>query len=168
MPRARANTGILATAIVCLLAAMLPKPAGAQDVDVVAAWRLMFKRPEGPPPSPPANPPTASKIALGARLFTDTRLSGLGDRSCASCHHPEQAFTDGRRRALSISGAPLRRNTPALFNLAWSKHFFWDGRAPTLETQMRMPIEEPLEMGGDWPQIVRRLEADPDIARRFQ
>ena len=60
-------------------------------------------------------------------------------------------FTDGRRRALALSGAPLRRNTPSLWNLAWGKHFFWDGRAPSLEVQVGMPIEEAEEMGGNWP-----------------
>ena len=118
---------------------------------------------DGPPPSPPDNPLTADKIALGARLFADARLSGKGDRSCASCHRPERAFTDGRRRALALSGAPLRRNTPSLWNLAWGKHFFWDGRAPSLETQVGMPIEEPQEMGGDWPTILRRLEGDDEL-----
>jgi cytochrome c peroxidase len=168
MPRARANLGTIATAIVCLLAASLQGPATAQEADVVAAWRPMFKRPVGALPAPPDNPLTPDKIALGARLFTDTRLSGRGDRSCAGCHRPERAFTDGRRRAISIAGPPLRRNTPFLFNLAWSKEFFWDGRAPTLETQVRMPIEEPLEMGGDWPSIVRRLEADAPLSGRFR
>ena len=56
-----------------------------------------------------------------------------------------------------LSGAPLRRNTPALWNLAWGKHFFWDGRAPSLEAQVQMPIEAAEEMGGDWPKILRRL-----------
>jgi cytochrome c peroxidase len=58
----------------------------------------------------------------------------------------------------------LRRNTPALWNLAWSKHQFWDGRAPSLEVQARAPIEAPDEMGGDWPTISGRLEADPEMS----
>jgi cytochrome c peroxidase len=101
-------------------------------------------------------------------LFRDTRLSGDGGRSCASCHRPEHAFTDGRRRAVGASGTPLRRNTPSLWNLAWSKQYFWDGRAPSLEAQARAPIESPDEMGGDWPTIVGRLEADAGMATRFR
>jgi cytochrome c peroxidase len=62
----------------------------------------------------------------------------------------------------------LRRNTPALWNLAWSKHYFWDGRAPSLEAQARAPIEAPDEMGGDWPTIVGRLETDADLAMEFR
>ena len=157
MPRLRATLGI-AGLLALLLIAAWPLRAVSQEADAAAAWRQMFKRPSTPPPSPADNPLTADKIALGARLFSDVRLSGGGDRSCASCHDPDRAFTDGRRRALALSGAPLRRNTPSLWNLAWSKQFFWDGRAPSLETQVRMPIEEPQELGGDWPAIVRRLE----------
>jgi len=168
MPRAHANSGFVASVMLCLLMAVLPPRAMAQGADVDAAWRQMFKRPDGPPPSPTDNRLNPDKAELGARLFSDARLSGKGDRSCASCHRPERAFTDGRRRALALSGAPLRRNTPSLLNLAWGKHFFWDGRAPSLETQVGMPIEEPQEMGGDWPTILRRLEADDGFVRQFR
>ena len=82
-------------------------PLVAQGIDIDAAWRRMFARPASPPPAPADNPLAADRIALGARLFADTRLSGSGDRSCATCHRPEQAFTDGRRRRSRLSGAPL-------------------------------------------------------------
>jgi cytochrome c peroxidase len=62
----------------------------------------------------------------------------------------------------------LRRNTPTLWNLAWSKHYFWDGRAPTLEAQARGPIEAADEMGGNWPAILAKLEADTDLTRQFR
>jgi cytochrome c peroxidase len=142
--------------------------AQAQAEDAAAPWRTMFQRPAMPPPAPADNPMTPDRIALGARLFADPRLSGDGRRSCASCHRPERAFTDGRRRARAVSGAPLRRNTPTLWNLAWSKHYFWDGRAPSLEAQARGPIEAADEMGGDWPAILSRLDADADLARQFR
>ena len=154
--------------MLCLLMAAMPGRAMAQGADIGSAWRQMFKRPNAPPPAPPDNALTPDKIALGARLFADARLSGKGDRTCASCHRPERAFTDGRRRALASSGEALRRNTASLWNLAWGRHFFWDGRAPSLETQVGMPIEEPQEMGGDWPTILSRLETDGELARRFR
>src|SRR5262245_38611322 len=117
-----------------LLAAATGLPVlHAQGADIDERWRVMFRRPAGPPPAPPDNPLVSERLALGARLFNDTRLSGKGDRSCATCHRPELSFTDGRPRARAISGAPLRRNTPHLWNLAWAKSFFWDGRAPSLE-----------------------------------
>jgi cytochrome c peroxidase len=128
----------------------------------------MFARPSGAPPSPADNPSTPEKIGLGARLFTDVRLSGQGDRSCVSCHRPELAFTDGGRRARGLSGASLLRNTPSLWNLAWGGQYFWDGRAPSLEAQVAMPIAAADEMGGDWPTILARLQADADTVAAFR
>jgi cytochrome c peroxidase len=133
-----------------------------------ALWRQLFQRPDTPPPAPPGNQPTAEKVALGASLFTDQRLSGAGMHSCASCHRPERSFTDGHRQARALSGEPLRRNTPALWNLAWSKQFFWDGRAPSLEVQVRGPIEAADEMGGRWPEILRRLNDDAGLVAKFR
>jgi cytochrome c peroxidase len=105
---------------------------------------------------------------LGARLFADTRLSGKGNRSCASCHRRERAFTDGRRRALALSGASLQRNTPSLWNLAWGKQYFWDGRVASLEAQVGMPIDDVEEMSGDWPTILRKLNDDAELASGFR
>jgi cytochrome c peroxidase len=62
----------------------------------------------------------------------------------------------------------LRRNTPSLWNLAWSKHFFWDGRAQSLEAQVVMPIEAADEMDGDWRVLLPRLAADAELARQFK
>jgi cytochrome c peroxidase len=166
MPRILASFGV--AAVLALLCAVTAPALQAQGREAEAVWRQMFKRPATPPPSPPDKPLTAEKIALGARLFADPRLSGAGERACASCHRPERALTDGRRRALALSGAPLPRNTPSLWNLAWGKHFFWDGRAPSLETQVSMPIEAPQEMGGDWPTILQRLEGDGALVQQFR
>jgi cytochrome c peroxidase len=160
----RAGAGVM----LGLLACVLPSPVTAQNADLAGPWRQMFRRPDGPPPAPAENPLTPAKIALGARLFSDVRLSGNGERACTSCHEPTRAFTDGRRRALGLARIPLRRNTPSLFNLAWGKHFFWDGRAPSLETQVGMPIVEPQEMGGDWPTILHRLEADGELVGQLR
>ena len=168
MPRGHAGFSAVAiVALACLLLASVASSLGAQG-DIEVLWKEKFKRPALPPPSPPDNRLTPDKVALGAKLFIDTRLSGNGKRSCATCHRPEKDFTDGRRRALALSGTPLRRNTPSLWNLAWSKHYFWDGRAPSLEAQVGMPIEEAEEMGGDWPEILRRLGTDADLAQGFR
>src|SRR5262245_1784517 len=99
-------------AIWCLTAAagVATSAAKAEAADAAGPWRALFQRPAMPPPAPADNPMTAEKVALGARLFADRRLSGGGERSCASCHEPERAFTDGRRTARALSGASLRRN----------------------------------------------------------
>lgn len=150
-----------------LLAPGQTLPAAAQGSDTDAGWRSIFKRDAAGPPSPPDNPLTPQKVALGARLFADPRLSGDGRRACAGCHEPRRGFTDGRRRANGLGGTPLQRNTPSLWNLAWGKHYFWDGRAATLESQAGMPIEDAREMAGDWPTILRVLAADPALAADF-
>ena len=97
-------------------------------------------------PVPEDNPLTAGKVELGRRLFTDRRLSRNRTISCASCHHPARAFTDGRVVPVGVFGRRGRRNAPALVNRAWGRSFFWDGRARTLEEQVLRPIEDPNEM----------------------
>jgi cytochrome c peroxidase len=129
-------------------------------------WQALFRRP-AEIPAPADNPLTPEKVALGAKLFADTRLSGKGERSCASCHRPELSFTDGRPRAQARDGTPLKRNTPALWNLASGRSFSWDGRAPSLEAQVAIPIAARDEMAGDWAEIVRRLKADTGLAAQF-
>jgi cytochrome c peroxidase len=136
----------------------------AQTVD--PRWQALFTRPAETPASLD-NPMTPEKVTLGARLFSDVRLTADNDRSCASCHQAARGFTDGRRRARGRAGAVLRRNTPPLWNLAWSKSFFWDGRAPTLEAQVAMPIAAADEMAGNWPTIVRRLRRDAGLSAGF-
>jgi cytochrome c peroxidase len=152
---------------ICLLSWTAWSP-NARAEDAAGPWRALFLRPMTPSPAPADNPTTPARIALGARLFADPRLSGTGQRSCATCHRPELAFTDGRPRALALSGAPLRRNTPSLWNLAWSTHYFWDGRAASLEAQVRTPIEAADEMAGHWPAILARLEADAGLVGQFR
>ncbi len=61
----------------------------------------------------------------------------------------------------------MQRNVPGLFNLAWGKAFYWDGRAPTLEAQARFPITASNEMAGDFMTIIARLESDPAMGARF-
>jgi cytochrome c peroxidase len=154
--------------LLCVTAAGPPLPVEAQPVDAAGPWRALFRRPAAPPPAPADSPMTPGRIALGVKLFADPRLSGSGTRSCASCHRPELAFTDARPRALGLAGAPLRRNTPSLWNLAWSTHYFWDGRAPSLEVQVQGPIEAADEMAGRWPEILARLKADTDLSGQFR
>jgi cytochrome c peroxidase len=156
-----------AVALVALSGLAAAQQPSTPGFAVDAGWRKVFVRPALHAEATP-DAETAEKIALGARLFADGRLSGNGQRSCASCHRPERAFTDGRRVAVGISGRPLLRNTPSLFNLAWSKYYAWDGRAPSLEMQVGRPIEAADELGGDWSKILERLERDPAMVASFK
>ena len=95
---------------------------------------------------PDDNRPTPERIALGKLLFFDKRLSRNDDISCATCHRPEQAWTDGKTVATGTAGRKGRRNTPTLVNAAHQQSYFWDGRSESLEAQALEPIIATHEM----------------------
>ena len=80
-------------------------------------------------PYPGGRPPSSAEVALGKTLFFETRLSSNDEVSCATCHRPDKGFADGQRFSIGVAGTPLKRHTPHLYNLAWNRTFFWDGRA---------------------------------------
>lgn len=93
---------------------------------------------------------SAEKVALGRRLFFETRLSSTGHYACASCHIPELAFTDGRAHAQGATGQTVRRGAMTLTNVAYNPAFTWSSdKVRSLEAQMRQPLfnEHPVEMG---------------------
>ena len=96
MSRRRAGSRAVAVATLAgLLLASLAPALEAQETqgrDIEALWKARLKRPPPPPPSSPDNPLTPAKVALGAKLFADPRLSGSGQRSCATCHQPRAGF----------------------------------------------------------------------------
>jgi cytochrome c peroxidase len=89
----------------------------------------------------------SARVALGQRLFFESRLSGDGTVACATCHDPARAFTDGRPLSVGIHGRVGQRNAPTILNALYNKHQFWDGRVTTLEQQAALPITDPFEMG---------------------
>lgn len=93
------------------------------------------------------DPQNAALIELGRTLFFDVRLSQDGTVSCAFCHQPEKGFTDGKSVAQGIHGRHGTRNTPSLRNVAYTPAKFWDGRRPTLESQVLDPFFNPNEHG---------------------
>jgi cytochrome c peroxidase len=80
-------------------------------------------------------------------LFFDGRLSRNGVVSCAFCHKPGHAFSGDTALSSGVDGEQTGRHTPTLINRAWGKSQFWDGRAPTLEAQVIIPLTNPHEMG---------------------
>lgn len=109
-----------------------------------------------------------AKIALGLRLFFDSRLSGDNQTSCASCHIPALAFTDGKPVAIDSNGRALRRNTPTLLQSANNTSQFWDGRVRTLEEQVFEPIRHPDEMNQNLDVLPAELAEDPDYVNLFE
>ncbi len=117
-------------------------------------------------PVPEENPLTAENMELGRRLFQDRRLSRNGSISCASCHDPARAFSDGRALAVGVFGRTGRRHAPALINRGYGRIFFWDGRAASLEEQVLKPIQDPNEMDLSLAEASARMGMEaPAIAR---
>jgi cytochrome c peroxidase len=111
------------------------------------------------PDLPHDNPLTVERVELGRMLFFDKQLSVNNAQSCADCHLPEKAFADERRTARGAEGAFGPRNTMPLFNLAWKKEFFWDGRAKSLREQVLQPIQNPIEMHETLTNLVMKLRS---------
>ena len=91
---------------------------------------------------PKDNPLTEAKIELGKKLFFEKLLSRDSSISCASCHNPKYAFTDGLVKAKGIKDREVTRNTPTLTNIAYNTSFLRDGVNPSLEAQVIVPIHE--------------------------
>jgi len=98
------------------------------------------------PPVPEENPLTVASVSLGKALFFDPRLSRDGTISCATCHHPDRAFSDTVALSLGIEGRTGFRNSPTLGNVAYHPNFFRDGGVPTLERQVIAPVSDVAEM----------------------
>lgn len=114
------------------------------------------------PQVPPENPLTEASVMLGKALFFDTRLSRNGTISCASCHHPDAAFSDTLARSLGVDAMPGFRNSATLGNVAYHDAFFRDGGVPTLELQVLAPIHDVLEMDHDINAVATALRmAEP-------
>ena len=118
---------------------------------------------------PKDNPLTEEKIELGRQLFFEKRLSADGNISCATCHDPQLAFTDGKKVAEGIGGRRGTRNSPTILNALFYPGMFWDGRADRLEDQARLPLTNPLEMGNESIEtVIARVRAAPEFVSAFQ
>jgi cytochrome c peroxidase len=147
---------------------------------------------------PKNNPYNEVKEQLGELLYWDPILSGDQNTSCASCHHPDFGWADGRALSIGSDGiglGPARNgfevtpiHSPTIMNVAFtgvtnnettdnfiSGGYFWDLRANTLEEQALGPIKNPIEMLGYniseqeiMAEIVMRLQAIPVYVELFE
>ena len=102
------------------------------------------------------------RVELGRHLFYDPILSKDNSISCASCHSPFHAFAHvDHDLSHGIQDSILDRNAPALFNLAWSRFFMWDGAVHRLDVQPLAPITSAREMGSDLKTVLLRLNQSP-------
>ena len=123
---------------------------------------------------PASNPYTEDKFQLGRALFYDARLSGNGTQSCASCHHQDKAFTDGRITALGSTGEDHPRNAQGLANVVYHATLTWANPVMIdLERQMEVPMfgEHPVEMGindSNKATVLARLQNDTAMYGLFR
>ena len=164
-----AGSLVLAVSGLILLAAGAAVQAQPVDYSPV---EIRVIQSHGPWPQPVRRDPSnrasgnADAIALGRALFFEARLSPRGELSCAGCHQPERALTDGRDRAQGGSAATPRldRNTPGLWNVAHGHWFGWDGGSDSLWSFALRPILHPDELGASPVHVARLLRGDVALA----
>ena len=140
-----------------------------REMDLLA---LVQNPPLGLPviPVPESNPITEAKIKLGRKLFYDRRLSLNDTFSCAICHVPEKGFkSQEMQTAVGIEGRTVRRNTPTIYNVAYAKRLFHDGRESALEQQIWGPLLALNEMGNpSVGYIIDKIKVLPEYRDLFK
>lgn len=111
---------------------------------------------------------STAMIELGRVLFFDPILSQDLSRSCASCHQPQRAFSDGQRKSLATGlGGTVDRNAPTLVNAVYSDRYFHDLRSFELEMQIDHVIHDPREFNTSHAEILQRLRASAEYRQLF-
>jgi len=106
---------------------------------------------------------------LGKDIFFDHNLSDNGKMSCASCHLPENAFTDLKAKSQSnVEGKTVLRNSPSLYNAVFAKRFFYDMRAFYLEQQAEHVIYNEQEFNTSYESIIKKLKTKPEYKKAFR
>ena len=136
--------------------------------DKITPWRFTMSSTFPMPDLPRDNPLIAERVTLGEMLFHDPILSRDNTISCASCHAAHIAFTDSRPFSSGIEGRSGDRNSMTLFNLAWKKQFFWDGRADSLRAQVLQPIADHREMDDSINHVSQKLTASTGYPAAFR
>ena len=108
-----------------------------------------------------------ARTELGRRLFQDVRLSANDSLSCASCHQLASGGADQRAFSRGVSGQQAAVNTPSVLNAGFNFRQFWDGRAGSLEAQIDAVIQNPVEMGSTWPEVIGKVAADAHYRSAF-
>jgi cytochrome c peroxidase len=126
-----------------------------------------YRRPAAAP-FPSDNAYSKERAELGKKLFFDTRVSGSGLISCASCHNPSFSWGDGLPKAVGYGMKQLGRRTPTVLNTAWADLLFWDGRAGSLEEQALGPITSPGEMNQPIGNVMATVKAIEGYRKGFE
>jgi cytochrome c peroxidase len=142
-----------------------PRPWSEADIAILQSLSIDSL---GSLPADPSNAvaddPRAAKF--GHALFFDTRLSLNGGISCATCHQPERAFTDGLPRGQAIGTS--KRNTPTIIGTAFSPWLYWDGRRDSQWSQALSPLEDENEHATDRVHVLEVVSGDPSYVDVYQ
>ncbi len=157
------------TTACCGFACLLARPTNSQGAAVSAqADTSVTIAGEPVQPIPVQTISNAPLVALGRRLFEDTRLSHDNTISCTNCHGLDKGGTDQRAHSVGIHQALGGVNAPSVFNSGLNFKQFWNGRVETLEDQVEGPTQHPKEMGSSWPEILRKVGADARYQADFR
>ncbi len=164
-----AIAGVIAAAVWAASMLAAGKAAMSNPAATATSNELDADNPLFPLPKPPLGidrtfdelpvPPTPETVRLGRWLFFDKRLSIDNTISCATCHRPENGFSEPMAVSTGIRGRTGVRKAPPILNLAWSifPNFFWDGRAASLEEQAMGPVANAAEMGNTHEAMIATL-----------
>lgn len=108
------------------------------------------------------------RVVLGEKLFNDKRLSKDNTLACAGCHELTKGGTDQMPVAEGVGKAKGPINSPTVYNALYNVRQFWDGRAADLSEQAAGPVENPLEMGEKWDNVVDKLKKDEAFKAEFE
>jgi cytochrome c peroxidase len=108
------------------------------------------------------------KALLGKKLYLDTRLSRDGTVACASCHGLLTGGVDNLPVSVGINGQKGGVNAPTVYNSRYNFVQFWDGRAKDLQDQAGGPVENPVEMGAKFDEVIQVLQQDDAYVEAFK
>ena len=163
--------GAFRVAQVVSAAPAISRPAPVKPIDLpetFTPYRFTMSRTFPVPDLPRDNPLIQERVSLGEKLFHEKSLSRDGSISCATCHLADAAFSDRLPVSNGIGGRRGDRNAMPLFNLAWKREFFWDGRARSLREQVLMPIQDHREMDESLERVCEKLTAVADYPPLFR
>jgi cytochrome c peroxidase len=139
----------------------------AATVAAIAAIAAPPRLDEPIQPVPLTHGQDLARADLGRRLFNDVRLSANSSVSCASCHDLGKGGADGRQHSVGFSGLQTAVNAPTVLNAALNFRQFWNGRAGSLEEQVDTVVQNLVEMGSKWPDVIAKLSQDESMRRAF-
>ena len=132
-----------------------------------SVWANEYQRPDIIPYSL-HNPYSKSKEVLGLKLFYSRLLDQKQTVYCGGCHDPNKGYEDNFSLSLGSGHIRAKRHSQSIINLAWAKHYFWDGRVKTLEEQVLLPIQSPYEMNISLKKLKARLNKSPKFKKLFE